>query len=311
MDITELRVFEAVARLGSMTRAAAELHTVQSNVTARVHALEKELGTALFRRHSRGVALTDAGRRLLPYATQIESLVAEAHRAARDDGTPQGALAVGSLETTAAYRLPPVIAAYGLAHPSVELTLTVGTNARLIDLVLEHALDGAFVCAPIQHPDLMAEVVFREELVLATAPGAISGIDRLTDGKCTVLVKGPGCAYRQRLETLLAQRGAAEVRHVEFGTLDAIIGCTAAGLGFTLLPYSVLAGAHHEGRISLHRLPAAEATVDIVFIRRCDVYESSAIRAFLTYSRKRPEPDSGQPSTVPAAAGTEPAGDRE
>lgn len=290
MDITELRVFEAVARLGSMTRAAAELHTVQSNVTARVRALKKELGTALFRRHSRGVALTDAGRRLLPYATRIETLVAEAHRATRDDGTPQGALAIGSLETTAVHRLPPVIAAYGLAHPSVELTLTVGTNARLIDLVLGHALDGAFVCAPVHHPELMDEVVFHEELVLATAPGTISSIDRLQGRKCTVLVKGPGCAYRQRLEALLAQRGAAEVRHVEFGTLDAIIGCTAAGLGITLLPYSVLAGAHHDGRISLGRLPATEATVDIVFIRQRDTYESSAIRAFLAHSRQRPEP---------------------
>jgi LysR family transcriptional regulator, cell division regulator len=67
MDAGDLRVFEAVARLGGMSRAAIELNTVQSNVTARVLLLEEELGTPLFHRHSRGVALTDAGRRLLPY----------------------------------------------------------------------------------------------------------------------------------------------------------------------------------------------------------------------------------------------------
>ncbi len=66
MDVTDLKTFEAVARLGGMNRAAAELHTVQSNVTARIRALEQELGSPLFQRHSRGVALTPAGRRLLP-----------------------------------------------------------------------------------------------------------------------------------------------------------------------------------------------------------------------------------------------------
>jgi len=66
MDASDLRVFEAVARLGGMNRAAAELNTVQSNVTARIQALEAEIGCTLFERHSRGVSLTQAGRRLLP-----------------------------------------------------------------------------------------------------------------------------------------------------------------------------------------------------------------------------------------------------
>ena len=90
MDATDLRVFEAVARLGGMSRAAAELNTVQSNVTARIRRLEGELGTTLFERHSRGVTLTAAGQRLLPYAVQVGSLLAEARRAAIDDGTPRG-----------------------------------------------------------------------------------------------------------------------------------------------------------------------------------------------------------------------------
>ncbi len=55
MDASDLRVFEAVARLGGMNRAATELNTVQSNVTARIQALEAEIGITLFERHSRGV----------------------------------------------------------------------------------------------------------------------------------------------------------------------------------------------------------------------------------------------------------------
>jgi molybdenum-dependent DNA-binding transcriptional regulator ModE len=67
MDATDLKVFKAVARHGSMNRAAAELKTVQSNVTARVRALELELGVLLFQRHARGVKVTPAGRRMLPF----------------------------------------------------------------------------------------------------------------------------------------------------------------------------------------------------------------------------------------------------
>src|SRR5262245_10364094 len=152
MDAGDLRVLETVARLGGMNRAAAELHTVQSNVTARVRGLEAELGVPLFDRHSRGVALTAAGRRLLPYATRVRQVLEDARRVARDDGTPRGALTVGSLETTAALRLSPVLAAYAAAHPEVDLVLRTGTTGELVGEVLEGRLDGAFVCGPVEHP---------------------------------------------------------------------------------------------------------------------------------------------------------------
>src|ERR1700754_2795796 len=133
MDLSDLRVFEAVARHGSMNRAAAELHTVQSNVTARIRALEEQIGTELFQRTSRGVVLTAAGQRLLPYASRIGALLKEAREAARDDGTPRGPLHIGALETAAALRLPAVLSAYTQAYPEVALTLTTGTSSSLVE----------------------------------------------------------------------------------------------------------------------------------------------------------------------------------
>src|SRR3954451_18168394 len=106
-----------------MNRAAAELHTVQSNVTARIRSLEQQLGSPLFRRHSRGVALTPAGRRLLPYAQRVRRLIDEARHAVADDGKPKGSLTLGSLETTAAVRLSPVLGTYAAAFPEVDLVL--------------------------------------------------------------------------------------------------------------------------------------------------------------------------------------------
>src|SRR5689334_8054196 len=127
MDASDLRVFEAVARLGGMNRAAAALNTVQSNVTARVRALEVELGAPLFDRHSRGVALTAAGQRLLPYAAKVAHLLDDAARAARDDGRPSGALTVGTLETTAALRLAEPLTRFIRDWPSVDLVVRTGT----------------------------------------------------------------------------------------------------------------------------------------------------------------------------------------
>ena len=98
-----------------MKRAAELLHTVQSNVTARIKALETELGCPLFDRHSRGVTPTLAGERLLPYARRVAWLLADATRAARDDGAPRGPLTIGSLETTAALHLSPLLADFAAA----------------------------------------------------------------------------------------------------------------------------------------------------------------------------------------------------
>jgi DNA-binding transcriptional LysR family regulator len=285
MDAADLKVFEAVARLGAMNRAAAELHTVQSNVTARIRTLEAALGAPLFARHARGVTLTPAGQRLLPYAVRVRHLLADARQAVADDGAPQGTLTIGSLETTAALRLSPMLATYVAAYPAVDLVLRTGTTAELLAQVLERRLEGAFVCGPVEHPDLEAEVVFREELVLVTARAVrrLSALLGRSDLKLVVL--RAGCSYRQRLETSLARRGVVGTRLLEFGTLDAILGCVAAGLGVTLLPRSVVAPAWRAGQVAIHPLPPAEARVETLFVRRRDAFVSSALAAFLATAR--------------------------
>lgn len=279
MDASDLKIFETVARIGGMNRAAAALNTVQSNVTARIRALEAELGVPLFERHSRGVVLTAAGQRLLPYAMQVRQLLDEAGRAARDDGVPLGQLTIGALETTAALRLSPVLATYAAAYPAVDLVLRTGTTVELIGDVLERRVDAALVAGPVVHPDLAAEVVFREQLVLMTPPSA-GGLDRLDQGDVRIVVLRAGCSYRQRLEEVLARRGIVGLRRLEFGTLEAVFGCVAAGLGVTLLPRGMIGPVWREGRVAVHTLPPAEAEVDTLLIRRRDGLETSALAAF-------------------------------
>lgn len=287
MDAGDLRVFEAVARLGSMNRAAAELNTVQSNVTGRIRALELELGTPLFERHARGVSATAAGKRLLPYALKVQRLLADARKAARDDGVPAGPLLIGSLETTAGIRLAPKLAEYAAAYPRVDLTLRTGTTCELIQDVLTRGVEGAFVCGPVNHPDLIAELVFIEELALLTAPNAASLDAVIHDRGIRIVVLRAGCSYRLRLEDLLARRGVVGVRMLEFGTLEAILACVGAGLGITLLPCALVQNARRTGQIAVHVLPPGDAMVETVFVRRRDSTTSSALSAFLAAIRPR------------------------
>lgn len=300
MDAADLKLFAAVARTGGMGRAADMLNTVQSNVTARVRVLEAEIGCPLFDRHSRGVTLTAAGRRLLPYADTILTMLDEAVRTARDDGEPNGSLTLGSLETTAALRLAPVLSRFVVEHPGVDLVLRTGTTCELIDEVLARRVEGAFVCGPVDHAALDVQTVFEEELVLLAAPHVTSLRAATCSGDARMVVLRAGCSYRQRLQSILAKRGIQAPRLLEFGTLEAILTSVAAGLGITLLPRSIVERLGHKDRISIHALPKSEARVQTLFVRRRDAFASSAMMAFLDCAQSRPRPQPPDHRTVRA-----------
>src|ERR1700730_736756 len=284
MELSDLVTFSTVARLGGITRAADELNTVQSNVTNRVKALEAEIGTRLFERHSRGMTLTGAGRRLLPYAQCMVALSREAMLAAREDGEPKGPLAIGSMETTAAVRLPSLLAEFHRLFPAVQLTLRTAPTADLVAAVLDGALDGAFVAGPIDHGELTAITAFKEELVLVTARRwtSLAGLRAGTpESGPTALVFRIGCTYPQPLEQVCAEFGWPSAARFEFGTLDGMIGCVAADMGVTLLPRAVVERGELGGDIRIHALSAALSRVDTVFIARRGAHQSSALQGFV------------------------------
>jgi DNA-binding transcriptional LysR family regulator len=286
VELTDLMTFSAVARTGGITRAAEELNTVQSNVTQRVKALEAEIGATLFERHSRGMTLTGAGRRLLPYAQRMVALSREAVLAARDDGEPKGPLAIGSMETTAAVRLPPLLAEFHRRFPAVRLSLRTATTADLVAGVLEGTLDGAFVAGPIEHGELTSAIAFREELVLVTArrwKNLASLRAGTPESGPTALVFRTGCTYRQRLEQILAEFGWPSATRFELGTLDGMIGCVAADMGVTLLPRAVVG---RNETVSIHTLSAAQSGVDTLFIQRRSAHQYSALQGFTSCLNK-------------------------
>ena len=176
IELEALQIFKAVVDFGGVTRAAAQLHRVPSNVTTRLKQLEEGLGTKLFHRHSRKLQLSSEGHLLLAYAEQLLRLSSEAELALRS-GKPRGKLRIGTLESTAAARLPPVLARYHRANPEVEIELVTGTTRALLEQVSRYAIEAAFVAERFEPDGLEMMPVFLEKLVII-APKGYSGYDR-------------------------------------------------------------------------------------------------------------------------------------
>ena len=280
METTDLQYFLAVARAKGMTRASEELRTVQSNISSRIRALENEVGVPLFLRHARGVTLTSAGEKFLPYAERVVQLMREGIDLIGDVEDPRGRLAIGAMETTAGWRLPGLLAAYTFDCPQVDLLLETGPTDDLVQGVLDHRLDGAFVAGPVGHPDLQEAVVFTEELVLVTSRHESNPESALVSGQ-KVLVFRSGCSYRGRLLTLMGSQGVNAPAVMEFGTLEGILGCVAAGMGITLLPRKVVSGWASRAQVAMHPLNEDIARSQTAFIRRTDATLSPAMARFL------------------------------
>jgi DNA-binding transcriptional LysR family regulator len=280
MDLSSLEIFKAVADAGGVSRAAARLHRVPSNVTTRVRQLEQKLGTALFHRRKRRLILSEQGKTLLAYAQRLLSLSAEA-AAAVGDGVPRGRLALGSLESTAAARLPALLARFHATHPEVRLELVTGTTGALVEKVLHGELAAAFIAEPFTSDGLEMRHTFTEELVLIT-PRGLRSLHHLP-----ILGFAAGCSYRRRLETWLQQQGISPERVMEYGSYHAIVACVAAGGGIALVPRSVLS---KTGSLQVKRV--CEARTFLVWRQR-----SSALDALLScLSAKPSRPARGTPA---------------
>lgn len=252
MEIAELEIFVTVAREQSVTRAAHALARVQSNVTTRLRQLEERLGVSLFLRDNKRMTLTQEGERFLVYAQRILGLVEESRQAMHGD-RPSGRLRIGSMETSAASRLPRPLARYHARWPEVDIAIHTGDSQALADAVLGNRLD----CAIVAHPTpgaacdadmgvfgggLQGAYLFTEKLMLVL-PAGHPNVRSVTDVQVRSLAAfAPGCTYRRCAEQWLGAQGGAGGRwHViEMASYHAIMACVMAGTAMAVLPQSVL-----------------------------------------------------------------------
>ncbi|WP_342570877.1 LysR family transcriptional regulator [Paenibacillus sp. FSL R5-0749] len=277
MESGDLRIFQCVAQEGNLTKAAAKLGYVQSNVTARIRHLEAEVGTTLFIRHNRGMTLSPAGEMLLTYADKIIGLLNDASKALRATSTPSGPLRIGSTQTAAAVRLPELFAKYYQQYPEVSLSLATGNSQMLIDQVIGYEMEGAFIGCSCDHPDIESIDVFDEELFVVSS--GVGPEEELT--RKPILVYSMGCSYRQILEEWLNSSGVNRPVIMEFGTLEAIISGVTSGMGISLLPEIVIRQQIANGNLRKHSLPSGISRMMTRFITRKDAFVSSALGAFI------------------------------
>ncbi len=259
MELLALRTFKAVVEEGGILAASRQLNTVQSNVTTRIRRLEEELGTELFFRKGRGLELAPAGRLLLEYAERMLQLERQTCSAIRMLGESSGELRVGSMETFAAIWLPTALRNLRAAHPGLELSVETGTSGELLEKVLSHKLDCAFVGGPVSHEELVCREILAEELVLVQ-----SGSDAGT--RETLILFREGCAYRARALSWRRECGQQISRVMELGTLDGILGCVAVGLGVTLMPARVVEMSRYADELNITALPPHLARIPTVMI---------------------------------------------
>ncbi|MDB5651523.1 MAG: LysR family transcriptional regulator, partial [Hyphomicrobiales bacterium] len=168
MDLDDLLIFCTAVREGGVNRAASRLSRVPSNVSTRIKQLEARLDVRLFRRQGRELALTDAGRKLLHHAERLLHMADIAERDIRSSALA-GVLKLGSLESAAGARLPPIFSKFHESYPDVRLELKTGTTSVMLDLLGRYEVEAAFVSEPFERGKFDATPIFEEELVLITA----------------------------------------------------------------------------------------------------------------------------------------------
>ncbi len=212
----------------------------QSAVSRHIEALELELGMELFARAGRGVALTEAGQRLLVYADRILRLTEEARRSLEElSNLESGHLNVGASTTPGNYVLGPVVAAYQERYPGIQLRLDIRDSLSVLRLVEEGKSDMA-VCAGISGSlSLAVEPCLEDELVLVAAPHhplarKLEITLRDLQDNC-IFVREPGSHTRQLMERVFDEKDISPRLSRELGSTEAIKRTVAAGAGVAYL----------------------------------------------------------------------------
>lgn len=275
MEFKDLKIFQSVAAHGSISRAAKSLNYVQSYVTSRIQALESELGTQLFIRHSKGTTLTADGEKLQGYAENIIAAMNNLEKAFRDTGQPSGRLNIGTVESIT--KLPEILSMFRRRYPDVSLSIDSDVTKNISSKVIDGQLDCAFVTGFGRHGAINKTEIFQERLVLVSDEAA--PLDDLKEKPMLVFKKG--CNYRRNLEQWLEDEGVKSEKIVEFGTLETIIGSVKSGLGVSLVPVPTVYPSLESGELYSHELPDEYSIISTDFIWHKDAFLTSSMKKFI------------------------------
>jgi DNA-binding transcriptional LysR family regulator len=240
LDFGQLEAFIQVAAHRSFSRAAEVLQLTQPSITARIQALERELGEGLFDRGGRGVRLTDAGAIFLPYAERLLQTLQEAKDSVEEVRTVQaGSLRLGSALTISTYVLPRLLHTFHSRYPGVEVIVRTGRSEQVLAMLLNDEVQVGLVRSLI-HPEVETIDLYADEVILVTNPdhpfaaGRQARIEEVAAQ--SVILFDRGSSYYGLINSFFRQAGVVPNVAMELDSMEATKRMVEEGLGIALLP---------------------------------------------------------------------------
>jgi len=240
MTIHQLRIFKAVAKHHSYSRAAEELRLTQPAISAQVRELERTLDATFFERVGRTIVLTEAGKELLAYAQKVCTLIDEAKIAMEElDGLKRGRIALAAVSTAGAYVLPSLLGAFRERHPGISLSLEVTNRAIVRDRLLHNEVDLVVMGRPPEGVPHVAAPFLSDELVIIAPPThPLTRAKRIPVSRLAqelFISREVGSGTRLNADEFFHQQGIKISVGLELGNNSAVKEAVAAGLGIALL----------------------------------------------------------------------------
>jgi DNA-binding transcriptional LysR family regulator len=291
VELRHFQHFVAVAEAGNFTRAARQVHIVQSGLSASIQSLERELGALLFHRTGRTVELTDAGTALLAEARKVLAAVDAARDAvAAVEGGLRGTVRVGIMHAMAMPELADVLADFSKERPGIHIVPhnDSGGSAELIQALLDDHLEVAFTALP---PDrypggLSVTPLKSENLMLALPPhhplAGSPGVELAElDGE-TFVDYPSGWGIRQGIDALFASRGLSRRTAVEVADIPTALDLVRTGRGAAfVIPSTVV---DDDGLVLMRVEPSP--SLDVAMAVRAAIPPRPATAAFVEAVRR-------------------------
>ncbi|MBI4400371.1 MAG: LysR family transcriptional regulator [Nitrospirae bacterium] len=240
MELRQLRYFLAVAERRNFTRAAEAVHVSQPSLSVQIAALEEELGSPLFDRLGRQVALTEAGQIVRDHAERVLRELEQAAQAVQElKGAERGRLMVGTLSTVNLYLVPPLVCRFKQQFPKVHLQVQARPSSEIVEDLLANRLDVGICLLPVSSDRLVTTRLFDETLVLVAPAGVRLPSRRMRMRELArlplVLMPADYC-LRKMIEAECVEAGVRPQVSVEMTSPEGILEAVKQGAGLTILP---------------------------------------------------------------------------
>ncbi|OZB42282.1 MAG: LysR family transcriptional regulator [Thiomonas sp. 15-66-11] len=251
----QLKIFAAVARHMSFTRAAEELHLTPPALSIQVRQLAEAVGQPLFNQIGKKIYLTPAGEALMTACRDVlDRLERLTQELAALQGLEKGSLKLATL-STAKYFIPRLLGAFCAKHPGIDTALFVGNREGLLERLARNQDDLYILGQPPAHMNVTAEPFADNALVVVARPDHPLVLEkdiapsRLQD--VPFILREPGSGTRLAAEKFFERHGVAIKTRMEFGSNEAVKQVVVAGFGITVLSDSTIRAELARGELAV------------------------------------------------------------